>query len=84
MIGEVETDKRIGDLVVTLVVNREGILCAFGLRGVKKATETDLGKGIAWMDICTKSDTISNGGKVIFSDIKKILQVELAHRAAKN
>ncbi len=75
---DVETEKSFGDLRVTLICNRDGVLHAFGLNGVKKAEPIDLQKAIVWLDLCVKHPAITSLGKTVFGDIKKILETQLA------
>lgn len=75
---DTEVEKAFGDLRVTLCTNRDGVLSAFGLNGVKKAEPIDLQKAIVWLDLCIRSPEISDHGKQVFSDIKRILEIQLS------
>jgi len=75
---ESEVEKAFGDLRVTLVCNRDGVLCAFGLNGVKKAGPKELQTAILWLDLCKKHPSITPQGQTIFGDIKRILETQLS------
>lgn len=78
MFGDTEVDKAFGELVITLSCNRDGVMNAFGINGLKKCEPIDIVKAINWAEICAASDKMSHTARRIFGDMLIPLQSRLA------
>ncbi len=69
-----------GDLVIGVDYDKDGLIIGCGMNGVKKATITDLVRGIEWFEAVLGVPTIAETRKAVMRGSLQALQTELSSR----
>ncbi len=73
-------DMTFGELVIGIDYDKEGLIIGCGMNGLKKATLSDLVRGVEWFEAVLGIPSIAESRKAVMRGSLQALQTELATR----